>query len=214
LSIQGLNDSDSQIINASSCLKIKLDDVNEMDYLFDCKNNFCLHNLVQLENPSTSLSLLKAKCAEVLLEAKRLSESNKNNEAIELIENFINDNHSYFKEISQEEKKINLFRINMPKIIENNEEKFVEENINYTYINDKTEISQLKKDLDNFILALDPKNYNSYGKARVIEYCGSHMYQRNKACDEYEDYGLYSNKGSKKFYMKSRNLKERFFIGT
>lgn len=176
----------------------------------------CQHNLVPIENPLTSLPLLKAKCAEVLLDAKKLSDSNKNNEAIELIEIFIVDNNSYFKEVAHEEKKKNYLKTNMPKIAENYEENDICENINYTYLNDKKEISQLKKDLDNFILALDPKNYNSYGKARVIEYCGSHMYQRNKACEEEaeDDYGLYSNKGSKKFRLKSRNLKEAFFIGS
>lgn len=234
----------------TDCLRLKVDfskreiaynNVNQIEYLNLHGEYACFHNIVSLENRNLSLTLLKAKCGEVLYQAKVLSDQKKNEEAISLIENFIVDHDNFFKDIVKEEKKKGLQITKLEKIDEKDElnEKDKEdlnksfennkskekintnegyyENINYYFIAERDQVIQLKKDLDNFILALNPQNYVNYGRARIVEKYNSHLYQKecNDYYDEYDEnfnFG-YSNSSSKKFRLKSSQLKKKLFLG-
>lgn len=79
---------------------------------------------------------------------------------------------------------------------------------------DIDQISQLKRDLDNFILSLNPNVYvKTGGRARLYERFNSHFYQKGyNIYDENDEY--YSSSNSKLYRKKANSLKSAFFIGS
>lgn len=145
------------------------------------------------ENFDYTMIILRAKCGEILYEARAMCQKYENAKAVENVKTFLNEVETYLK----------LDHINSQSINENFD----------STLGLKTELNRLKSDIENFILVIDSNRTQKTCQLADI-YEGVNSYYHQKDSNKY-GYSNFLTIGGSAAHNKSRavDLKSKFFLG-